>query len=396
MGFQRALAIFVFIGLLGPLAACSDATAPSEPADESSGDTDGSDDEAPATGDDDAPGDGGTVTYPACATQPMPVSCGLAATTQPAAGELGADGSAEVVVETFDNSNTKAPLPVSVYRPAGASQVPVLFFAHAYAATKVVSYDHLLRNLASNGIAVVFVPYASVGPGIDNAERYAQLWQGFMDASIAYADVFDLTRVGFAGHSFGGGATPEMARRGFVTEHWGANGRFMFIMAPWYSWGSDYDTLPLDTRTIVQVYADDASNDHQIAVHDIWNELPPGLDAGWLLIRSDVCDCGLNADHVLPMDAAQVPTDDLRLNGLDGWGVQRRLLALARYAFDHDLAARDIAYGVDSAMGHWIGCGGRAVRPLEASTSPLTTTCQTQLYPLSKRCENADADYPCE
>jgi hypothetical protein len=102
---------------------------------------------------------------------------------------------------------------------------------------------------------------------------------------------------------------------------WGSAGRFMFVMAPWYSWGSGYDTLPTDVRAVIQVYADDETNDHQIAVEDIWKKLPAGIERRWLLIRSDACVCGLNADHVTPTSASQTnPTPGSRLDGNDLWG----------------------------------------------------------------------------
>jgi hypothetical protein len=276
----------------------------------------------------------------------------------------------------------------------GRSSIPVVFVSHAFGATNAAAYDELLRRIAENGMAAVFVPYATLD--VTNAERYADLWEGFVATATAYADTFDLGRVGFIGHSFGGGATPEMARRAFVDNGWGTDGRFMFIMAPWYSWGTAYDTIPTDVRTVVQVYADDESNDHQTAVNDVWNKLPAGMERRWQLIRSDECDCGLTAVHTVPASASQTDTTSKsKYDALDAWGVHRRIVALAKYAFDDDSNARAVAYGDDASMGAWRGCNGRAVRPLESSTQPITTTCQSLLYPYSKRCENADPGVDC-
>lgn len=345
-----------------------------------------------AGGDAGAPPDAG---LPACATMPFAAACDASATTQPASGDYGSTGPYinAVTVETLPNPHASAPGPVTVYRPTGLSSLPVLFFSHAYGATDAGSYDALFRMLASNGYAVVHVPYPN-SPNVQqkNADRYDCLWDGFITAATQYATTFDLTRVGFFGHSFGGGATPEMARRGFVEKGWGSAGRFMFIMAPWYSWGAGYDTLPTDVRTVIEVYADDDKNDHQIAVSDIWNKLPSGIERGWLMLRTDGCQCGLNAPHVVPMTAVTIlPNPEDVLNGYDTWGVWRRIHALARYAFEGDMAARDVAYGVDAAMGDWVGCGGRPVRPMEGSaTTPITDTCQAFMFLESKRCDYAD------
>lgn len=366
----------------------TEAGPPADAADASSLDADAAADTAAA----DAQSD--TATPPACATMPFPAPCDSSATTPPAKGELGADGALAVTVETLPNPHASAPLPVSVYLPSGKTGVPVLFFSHAFGATKVESYDTLLRNLASNGIASVYVPYSIAG--VTHAERYAQLWDGFVAAATKYASTFDLTHVGFAGHSFGGGAAPEMARRGFVEKGWGSAGRFLFVMAPWYSWGSGYDTLPEDVRTVVQVYADDDTNDHQIAVHDLWEKLPAAMEKRWLLIRSDACTCGLNAGHVVPMTAGSLhPENGATFNGHDQWGVERRLQAIAKYAFSGDMAARAIAYGEDASMGRFVGCGGREVRKLEAATTPIVTTCQPTKYPYAERCKYADPGFTC-
>jgi hypothetical protein len=334
---------------------------------------------------------------PACAMMPFPTPCDPTVTSAITAGDYGSSGTFAVTVDTVANTKLAAPGVVSIYRPTGQSGVPVVFFSHAFGATDPLSYDVLFRQLASNGIAVVHVPYAILPPQTNkNAERYDELWAGFLAAVAHEGAVFDLTRVGFAGHSFGGGATPEMARRGFVTQGWGAHGRFMFIMAPWYSWGSGYDTLPLDVRTVVQVYADDDTNDHQIAVDDIWNKLPAGLERVWLMVRSDACSCGLNAGHVTPMTSPGMhPENGSTLNGHDTWAVQRRLHALATWAFTGATTARDVAYGTDSSLGAWSACGGRPVRPLEATLTPQLAACQAYQYPASARCMSADPAYTC-
>ncbi len=346
-------------------------------------------------------GDPGTSTGavdpgPECAALPYPEPCLDDAVTLPeGAGSPGPHG---VVVATLKNPNPDAPGDVTVYLPDLPGKVPVMFFGHAFAATDPKSYLDLSEMLASNGIAVVHVPYPTKPPGVNTNEvRYTCLWDGFLAATVAHADVLDLTRVGFAGHSFGGGATPEMARRGFVEHGWGKAGRFMFILAPWYSWGVDYETLPVDVRTVIEVYADDDKNDHQIAVADIWEHLPPGIERAWLMLRSDACGCGLNATHTTPMTRqALTPNPQNVLNAHDRWGVWRRVHALAQYAFTDDPAMRAIAYGEDTAMGHWQGCDGAPVRPLEHSeTTPITSECLDLVFPLAERCMNADPDYPC-
>jgi hypothetical protein len=328
---------------------------------------------------------------------PLATACVSGAVSEVPAGSWGSSGHFTVTEDTVTNPSPVAPADVTVFRPTGQVGVPVLFFSHAFGATDPASYRDLFTMLASNGIAVVHVPYPLVPPGEnDNADRYACLWSGFQAAVAAQGATFDLTRVGFAGHSFGGGATPELGRRGFVEQGWGTNGRFLFVMAPWYSWGSGYDTLPSNTKVVVQVYADDDTNDHQIAVDDIWSKLPATVEKSWQLIRTDVCGCGLNATHTAPMTRNTFLNNPQNvLNGLDTWGVFRRLHALARYAWQQDATARDVALGRDGAMGTFLGCQ-RPVRPLEqSSTTPLVSACRPSTFAASARCSNADPNVAC-
>lgn len=343
-------------------------------------------------------GDGAECTRVTCATMPFPTQCEPGATTVPGPGEFGSAGPHAVTVETLTNPRGAGAGPVTIYRPSGQSGVPVLFFSHAFGATDPTLYDPLFRQLASNRFAVVQVPYPTIVAGSDPmATRYGWLWDGFVAAATSYAATFDLTRVGFFGHSFGGGATPEMARRGFVERGWGSAGRMMFVMAPWYSWGSGYETLPTNVRTVVQVYADDATNEHDIARADIWEKLPTTLERRWLMVRSDACGCGLNAGHVVPISSAGAlhPENGASLNAHDVWAIQRRVHALATYAFSDDAAARNVAYGLDDAMGAWLACGGREVVALESAVTPIVDQCQSAEYKLSDRCSFADASLVC-
>lgn len=316
----------------------------------------------------------------------------VSSTTLPT--DYGVQGSLTVVVNSTVASPRWAMQPVSVYRPSGTQPYPVLFYSHAFGGIDHTHVAPMLRRLASNGFNIVFVPYK---PTDSRIEQYATLWEGFLSAVAAYGAQFDLTRVGFFGHSFGGGATPEMARRAFaaptengLAQAWGSNGRFMFIMAPWFSYANvaaptltnnHYRDLPNDVATVIQVYGDDDVNDHRIADTDIWNKLPAGLvNKAWLLVPSDSCNGEvLSAGHTVPAGHGGTGEAGNADNGLDVWGVSRHIHALADFALNNVSAARAVALGTTPAgrsMGNWVSCGGRAVRPLEASsTLPVYSVC---------------------
>jgi predicted dienelactone hydrolase len=166
-------------------------------------------------------------------TQAQVAQCtGFKTTTLPLAGDYGGFGQFAVTRQTIANPDPTAPAPVSVFVPSNATaqnKVPVVFFAHGFGGTSYLFYETLMRQMASNGYIVVFSPYTA-NILATHAVRYNQLWNGFLTAVQQNSAIMDTTRIGFAGHSYGAGATPEMARRA-VAQGWGANGLFMFIMA---------------------------------------------------------------------------------------------------------------------------------------------------------------------
>ena len=72
---------------------------------------------------------------------------------------------------------------------------------------------------------MVFSPYQTVGASV--GERYSVLWKGFELSVQKFGDQMDMTRAGFVGHSFGGGATPAMAyNKGLAKKGWGKKAAF--------------------------------------------------------------------------------------------------------------------------------------------------------------------------
>jgi len=183
------------------------------------------------------------------------------------ATQYGSTGPYRVVSETFENPMwplSDGGTPVTVFLPSGhPGPVPVMFFSHGLGGTAWTGYRSLLQNVTSWGVGVVFSPYPT---SLDWSSQYEILWYGFQEAADRYATDFDLDRVGFAGHSWGGGATPNMALRG-VEAGWGDQGLFMFIMAPAPASGvSDAELRSLShAKLIMQVYENDTICPHSWA-----------------------------------------------------------------------------------------------------------------------------------
>lgn len=316
-------------------------------------------------------------------------------TTLPLSGDYGSFGQFTVTRQSIPNPNQSAPAPISVFVPSNASaqnKRPVVFFAHGFGGTDYRFYEPLMRQLASNGYIVVFSPYTE-SIFTTHTTRYNQLWDGFLTAAGQNAVIMDLTRIGFAGHSYGGGATPDMARRG-VAQGWGSNGLFLFIMASWYNWGTDMNQIPASAKMAVQVYWDDATNQHLISQNDVWNRLPQITERSWQVVRASRTFCLLSADHTVPVTDGLGQTE-ASLDGYDSWGVWRRLHALSDYTFSGNQTARNIAFGGDTYMGRWRGIFGvRPISPLESTNVPVLNSQSNPTFLWSQRCTFAQGS-PC-
>ncbi|MCY7348165.1 MAG: hypothetical protein LH614_18390 [Pyrinomonadaceae bacterium] len=321
----------------------------------------------------------------------------LKSTTLPLSGEYGGAGGFAVAHQSIAHPNPNVPAPVSVFLPSNATagnRLPVVFFAHGYGSFRFQGYEDLLRQLASNGYIVVFAPYTD-NYQTTHADRYEQMWSGFQIAVQHYGNLMDTTRIGFAGHSYGAGAVPELARRA-VALGWGANGLFLFPMAAYYSWGNGYNSIPATAKLIVQVFGDDTTVDPLIAQNDIWNRLPQITERKWQVIRTAKTMCALNAGHDAPNTGIASDADGGgNTNGQDYWGIWRRLHALADYTFNSNAAAKDVAFGRDARMGRWHFPVLRPVNPLEATDSPVIDPRNNYSYKWADRCIYADSGTPC-
>ncbi|MBX7169071.1 MAG: hypothetical protein K1X74_22235 [Pirellulales bacterium] len=290
----------------------------------------------------------------------------------PSAG-YGAAGSFGVETQSFVSPLNRSQ-DVTVYLPTGSSgRVPVLFFAHGFDGEELEGYDALMRHEASRGYAVVFAPYTNLGS--DQLLRYAQMFSGYKEAVRRFADRLDTTRVGFFGHSLGGGAVPTLARQGLVNEHWGSNGAFLYSMAPWYTYGlspQELRSFPAHTKMIMEIYADDTINDHRMAIDIFKNINIPNSEKDFLTVYSDSHRGeSLVADHFTP--------GSLTNNALDYYGIYKPLDALADYAFTGSLAAKSVALGGGTSAQTYMGKfdDGTPVRRMSVTDNPVTLRSQS-------------------
>lgn len=289
---------------------------------------------------------------------------------RPASG-YGSDGSyqvAEVDIPNPEYSGTQ----ISIFYPKGISSPrPTVFFSHPYGGEDKEYNIGLYNFIAKKGFVVVFVPYRTVDISIDH--RYETLWKGFTTAAASYPNIIDTKKVGFMGHSFGGGASIDLAYKAFTELLWGENGRFIFTMAPWYAfnWASTETTqyqlqhFPANTKMISEVYDDDVTNDHRMAIDIYKNILIPNSEKDFIYFRSStIAGYTYLTDHVMP-------TSRKAYDALDYYGVYRLLDAMMDYSWNGNLAAKDVALGNGSAAQVTMpGYNGQTMPPLEVTDSP--------------------------
>jgi hypothetical protein len=292
---------------------------------------------------------------------------------KPSSG-YGADGSYKVATVSFP-SPTYTGKDVVIFYPQGITKpVPVIFYSHPYGGEESSYNIGLYEFIAKKGYAVVFAPYPTTGVSIDS--RYNTLWQSFKKAVTDYPNIIDTHKVGFMGHSFGGGASFALAYQGFVDEGWGTDGRFIFAMAQWYSYqltDTMLQNFPSNTKLITQVYDDDTTNDHRMAI-DIFKHINiPGSEKDYLLIKS--CTIGnynYVADHSLPNTRTAY-------DAYDYYGIYRLLDALIDYSFNGNANAKKVALGNGSTEQITMpGYNGQTMPPLVETDNPLP------LYPQSR------------
>lgn len=263
---------------------------------------------------------------------------------------------------------------VYLFVPAGDStNPPTLFFCHGISATQPKTYLALIKFIVSHGYAVIYTPYETTMAYANPTASYEQMWEGFSAAMEQWHPRLDTSRIGFIGHSYGGGAVPWLAHKVMVERKWGGTGAFLFIMAPWYSYNisqKQLENFPSHAKLIMQVYDDDNVNDARMAKDIFENTSIPLDEKDFVVLYSDTCgSVAMPATHGVPVGTLRFGP---KVNLLDYYGVHRLLHALASYALHGDTAAQQIALGNGSDEQRFMGtCGdSNEVHPLYAGDIP--------------------------
>jgi len=294
----------------------------------------------------------------------------------------GANGAFTVKVDKFPSplyDNEK----VQVFRPVEESEpAPVIFFAPGFNNNDPDEYRSLINHIVSRGYALVYLPFQVISGDITlHEKRYNTIWAGFEEAVKRFGDSFDLTRLGFVGHSYGAAALPAMMQRAVVGKGWGQNGAFVYSMAAWYVFNfnvKEYVNWPQHVKLLVQVYEDDGVCDHRMSKEMFERANLPASEKDFVMLRSERrFNYTLNAEHGTPSSGSDE-------NALDYYGIYRMFDALADYCFNASEAGKRIALGNGSAeqrfMGKWPD--GQPVREMLAGDCvPITRSSGSFLFP---------------
>ncbi len=295
----------------------------------------------------------------------------------------GSDGSNNVAKIVFPSPLYKGKNVEIFYPEEVTSPKPVIFYSHPFGGEESSYNIGLYEFFAKKGYVTVFAPYPTLGASVD--ERYNTLWESFSKAVADHKDIIDTTKVAFVGHSFGGGASFGLGYRGFVQRGWGANGRFVFAMAQWYAHQLTDDQLksfPANTKLITQVYDDDVTNDHRLAIDIYKNINIADSEKDFILIKKSVLPgYTYTAEHNLPNTRTAY-------DAYDYYGIYRLLDAMIDYSFNGNATAKNVALGNGSKEQVTMpSYNGQALEPLVVTDNP------TAAYPQSRyefKCDNKE------
>lgn len=246
---------------------------------------------------------------------------------------LGARGPCESTHQKFPNPLWGAPR-THLFLPEGEADAPVggscgdgsrpaVVFVHGYSASFPEVYAGLIDHLVSMGFAVLYPTYQLA---YDPERQYAQVEAGTRDAA-GRTGRLDLSRLGVAGHSFGGGMAPWLTQR---VADWGWGGEALWIVAmmPHFSMqtGSGPIEIPAHARAVVIAGERDRFVDHRIGM-EIFHALGIGYErkAHVTYLNDWSFAPKLGGNHVTPLTIPLL----LPENEYDSQGIWRLLDAVS-------------------------------------------------------------------
>lgn len=306
----------------------------------------------------------------------------------------GSWGTHNIVTENVINDVANDGVITFYHTNTAPTQRPTIFFNSGWG-MYANTYEKLFYFLVSQGYSVVHVN--NTNPG-NIASSYQNTLNMFVESTQTYSDWIDTTQVGLMGHSYGGGATIWLGNELFGANYnWGSNGRFIFMLAPWYSLmvtENDLANYPNDVKLVVEISNDDLSNGQngstwntdERAIRGMFEMINiPDSEKDFIRVFSSaqtydydsdndgidetytysanhhVSYTGLHTNNYKPYDA------------LDVFVINRIIHALADYTFNNNLTAKNIALGNGSV----VQIDNNFLTDLEVTDTPIITRAES-------------------
>ncbi len=238
-------------------------------------------------------------------------------------GQMGSHAVSTYIEEDQGNS--------IVYYPSDIRDLPktpLIFFCPGWSSSNPQSYETLLRFIASHGYSVI---YAKDYYG--NPDTFISRFEKMLDNNNDVLPYVDTTHIGVIGHSSGGGDTFKILYH-FVQKGYGANGRFLMALDPWFAFGMNSERmrhLPANTNVVIQRY-----DNNERTLNHTDARIPLSEYALLDSISNDHKDYQVYtpATHAYPHGNGSVDTMQALLKPLG---------ALMAYTFENDGNAHDVA-----------------------------------------------------
>jgi hypothetical protein len=229
----------------------------------------------------------------------------------------GKNGECEMETRSIDNprrAEGAAATQVWIYEPAGDAPAsitggrcddkrrPAVFLAHGFGQTDPTAYEALIRHFVSVGNVVVY-PIYNVDDGerstLEESNRVVDA--GFVGAVEATPRI-DTSRVGWWGHSHGGGMIPYLAQQGGA-RGWGKRAFWMSVVAQAYTQlvGAGDIPVPANAEEMTVAFHDDALADARLGI-DVFKSLQlPRSQKRYVMLQTGASSGGpFVAEHGAP------------------------------------------------------------------------------------------------
>jgi len=262
-----------------------------------------------------------------------------------APNNYGQAGSHDVSTYTeADNGNSIVYYPSDI---AHMPKTPLLFFCPGWNSQDPASYETLLRFIASHGYSVIYAKDHYGDPA-----TLIRRFEKILDNNNDVLPYVDTTRIGVIGHSSGGGDTFKILDH-FSQKGYGANGRLLMALDPWFAFGMNSDAmrhLPANTNVVIQRY-DNADRTN--------NETDARIPLSEYALLGNIADNKKDYQVYTPATHGY-PTGSRSVAQMQG--LLEPLGALMAYTFENDANAHHAA--LENGSDHPYNDGVETVRPL--------------------------------